>query len=357
MSETHFSSSLSCRGEVLSPSVLLDHVVDNGTPYPGDEVRFYTRIQAQEELSDLTLRITMDQGLSAPLEKTCAPGGLAPSSAPGMNGEPSSLIWAYGAMEAKATCEFQIVAKVERTQKNVVLWCRAEVSARVAGTDERCSKSETTPLAVSAQGAYLRYLPSLYQQDDFVGRFLMLVESFWKPIEQRIEQLPFYFDPKTAPSDMLPWLASWLGLVLDETMSEKERRALIPQALSLYRRRGTRRGMVEHLELLGQEAEVAEHRAFSLRLDAKSLMGLGLAVGQDERPHTITVKTQPRSQENGGKVRELTSQDERPRITIAKTPPQSQEDARLARARDKMIRDVIEAEKPAHIGYTLRIEH
>jgi len=99
------------------------------------------------------------------------------------------------------------------------------------------------------QSSYLKYMPAVYGTNDFIGRFLLIFESILTPIDRQIGNLPYYFDPRLAPPDFLPWLAGWLGLVLDERWPEGQRRELIRSAVDLYDWRGTRRGVSEFLRL------------------------------------------------------------------------------------------------------------
>jgi P2-related tail formation protein len=62
--------------------------------------------------------------------------------------------------------------------------------------------------------------------------------------------LDAYFEPSTAPQDFLEWLASWVGLMLDENTPTDRQRAVVAQTVELYRARGTIAGLHEHLELL-----------------------------------------------------------------------------------------------------------
>ncbi|NTU81479.1 MAG: phage tail protein I [Chloroflexales bacterium] len=91
--------------------------------------------------------------------------------------------------------------------------------------------------------AYLQYLPPCYQCDDVLNNLLLAFEGILGPLEGMIDQLAGYFDPQLAPPALLPWLASWLDIALDEAWPEERRRALIAEAAELHRWRGTRRGL------------------------------------------------------------------------------------------------------------------
>jgi phage tail-like protein len=84
-------------------------------------------------------------------------------------------------------------------------------------------------------------------------------------------------DPSSAPDEILPWLADFVGLVLDERWPIERRRALVAEAVTLFRFRGTMPGLVRFLEIcLGVRPTIVE--AFRLR-------GLGGAVlGQSDLP-------------------------------------------------------------------------
>jgi phage tail-like protein len=96
---------------------------------------------------------------------------------------------------------------------------------------------------------YLADLPAIYQGNDFLGRFLLIIEGLWEPLEQRTNHLPMYFDPHTCPAPMLPWLAGWLDIGIDRLWPEARQRAILAEAMDLLRWRGTRFGLARMIEL------------------------------------------------------------------------------------------------------------
>jgi len=58
-----------------------------------------------------------------------------------------------------------------------------------------------------------------------------------------------YFSPRTCPADFVPWLASWLHLSLDTDWPEARQRALLAEAMDLYRWRGTPYGLGRMIEV------------------------------------------------------------------------------------------------------------
>lgn len=117
---------------------------------------------------------------------------------------------------------------------------------RLRGNGSPTTQRDLSPRTVSS---YMQYLPPCYHEDDFLGRFLLIFESILEPLDRCIEHLNLYFDPRVTPEAMLPWLASWVDLVLNEKWSVEQRRTLIRAAPTLYLWRGTRRGLTEYLHI------------------------------------------------------------------------------------------------------------
>jgi phage tail-like protein len=97
--------------------------------------------------------------------------------------------------------------------------------------------------------AYVNDLPAIYQEGDFLGRFLLIFESIWEPLEQRQDHLALYFDPRTCPAGFLPWLGSWLEFSVNPHWPEARLRRLLGEAMDLYRWRGTRYGLTRLIEI------------------------------------------------------------------------------------------------------------
>lgn len=119
---------------------------------------------------------------------------------------------------------------------------------------------QRTPLGVPVdRSSYLEHLPGIYQENDFLGRFLLIFEHILSPLDRTAGSVANFFDPSLTPPDFLPWLGSWLGLVIDPRMPEENRREILRAAPELYRWRGTKRGLREFIRLCtGIEPEVIE---------------------------------------------------------------------------------------------------
>jgi phage tail-like protein len=127
---------------------------------------------------------------------------------------------------------------------------------------------------------YLRRLPKTYSRDeqvaDFLVRYLAMVEGELGDWEARSITRRTLVEAQSAPEEILPWLAGFLGLVLDERWSALVRRKLIAQAAWLFRFRGTVPGLLRFLEICTQGPAVIVEE-FRLR-------GLGAARLGDPGP-------------------------------------------------------------------------
>lgn len=175
---------------------------------------------------------------------------------------------------------------------------------------------------VRTESSYLKYLPALYRDDEFMGQFLLIFESIIKPLENTVNNLAMYFDPLLTPEPLLQWLAFWVDLALDTTWPVERRRDLVKSAAELYRWRGTKRGLAEYLKIYtGSVPEIREYIP-GMSLDQETKLGINTQLGSSGEGYHFTV------------ILETNGDSE---INI------------------DTVRAIIEAQKPAHTVYTLQI--
>jgi phage tail-like protein len=105
----------------------------------------------------------------------------------------------------------------------------------------------------------LQRLPGVLQDDEFLQRLTSAFDDSFAPIFATLDSLSCYFDPWLAPPDFLVFLATWVGVELDDSWDEDRRRRIIAGAALLHRRRGTARGIKEALKVgLGVEVDVQD---------------------------------------------------------------------------------------------------
>jgi phage tail-like protein len=107
---------------------------------------------------------------------------------------------------------------------------------------------------------WLQYLPYVYSDHPFLGRYMLIFEDLFGPLDQTIAHFDLFLDPHTAPESYLSILADWLGLVLDDRWPAERRRAILRSAVEMYDFRGTRKGLTQLLEASTECAvDVAEN--------------------------------------------------------------------------------------------------
>lgn len=196
----------------------------------------------------------------------------------------------------------------------------------------------------------VRRLPRLFSEEpeaeDFLRRYLSMVDGLAHELDLASTLRHILLDPAATPEEVLPWLAGFVGLVLDERLDEAAKRTLVSEAISLWRFRGTPAMLRRLLQIaVGVEPIIIER--FRLR-------GLGGAwVGErDDGRATSIVGVGLRV---GGAVGEASTLEEAPadvadgyahRFTVVVPAPLDAEQRRL-------LEDLLETHRPAHTLFEL----
>ena len=189
-------------------------------------------------------------------------------------------------------------------------------------------------LFVRPQSRYLDFLPQIYREVDFVGRFLKIIETTFEPDVEILENFWAYLDPLTAPESMLPFLAHWVGWEIQPQIPLNLQRRLIRYAIQIYRWRGTRFGLRFFLHLitglpLDEQVEEADKHISIQEFFSKGFVFGETRLGED----TIL---------GGGRPFHF-------KVHLRRDTPEQQLD-------EAVIRLVIEQQKPAFCTYDLEIE-
>lgn len=151
---------------------------------------------------------------------------------------------------------------------------------------------------------WMQYLPSVYSDDAFMGRFLLIFESLFAPLEWIVDNFAYYLDPRQTPAEWLQWFGRWADILVPGHLPRARQQAIVEEMGELFLARGTRKALSRHLELVfGQQPEILEPK---------------------ERPYTFTV-----------------------RLSLGKDGN--------TRANQDLARRIIEAQRPAYTNYTLEI--
>lgn len=185
--------------------------------------------------------------------------------------------------------------------------------------------------------SYLEYLPPVYREDfansDFLDRFLAIFESLFFDIDFTIDHLSRWLDAAGTPLEFLYWLGSWIGVeqgrvesLYRKEVPETKQREYIFQAVSMYKERGTRAGL-ENLILFytGKKPIIIENLPFEC------------TKGNTEN-------------ENWKKDQNVINESNFGRCNLSFLVLFKEE---LDEDEKVLIRNIIEAEKPAHTTYKL----
>jgi phage tail-like protein len=140
----------------------------------------------------------------------------------------------------------------------------------------------------------LRRLPKAYSRDretaGFLRRYLALLEGPLSELLDEAEARDVLLDPEATPEELLAWLASFLGLTVDERWPAGAVRALVGEAGALLRCRGTKGSLERMIELyLGVDGvTILEHWRLrglggALLRDERSALEAGAVVGENFR--------------------------------------------------------------------------
>jgi phage tail-like protein len=158
-------------------------------------------------------------------------------------------------------------------------YCQLRVTLESAGG----SSPEVSALRlVYPRFSYLhRYLPELYADEDaptrFLERYLANPEGLLTDLEGRIADADLLFDSRSAPTQYLDWLATWLGSVFDTDLGARRRRLFLEHAVRLFATRGTPQGLVTALRLVLDDCpeaafdDAADGPTFTVRIAERYL--------------------------------------------------------------------------------------
>lgn len=270
---------------VQSDQLLL--AADHYNRYPGELVTLHLQFRVPEQ-PGVVLQLAMPRVMQA--EMYSLPAGV-PQTLPSVAEAGSDVLVLIPLAQyftPGERYEIRIGARLQTFHVNQHLL----VDARLVVPEQAATLAEASlRLTVFGKGSYLQYLPEIYESDDFTSRFLMLFESFWKPVNQQIEQVDAYFDPDLTPPEFIPWLASWVGLPVDESIPLERMRALVRNATFLFQRRGTKQALSTYLEIYTTgQVEIVERRAANFILGAGSVLGNEIALGTQNQPNTVLIQ-------------------------------------------------------------------
>jgi len=203
---------------------------------------------------------------------------------------------------------------------------------------------------ISAQGWASAPAPEDLPGVDVEGlrRFLFLFQHLMTTVVDEIEGLPDLTNPLTCDPRFLTWIASWVGFTLDNSLPVYQQRELVRRAIRLYRTRGTRRGLEEMIRVL---TSAPVHVRPRVRPQPFVLGGSTVAGG-------ATVPDRYAEAEPPGHY--LYPQNAKDtaffEVVLEKRERFHRRFSQRAPAVLRRIAQIVTAEKPAHVTFTIRFE-
>lgn len=201
------------------------------------------------------------------------------------------------------------------------------------------------PETTNKPSSLLEYLPSIYHEDEFLGQFLNAFEKVLlgredgvdigaPGLEETIGDIASLFTPKAlppdlpleTPADFLTWLSGWVALTLRADLDELRQRDFIARAVSLYRLRGTKKGLEEVISIYTRLGVTIWEPSDALQIGDHSTIGVDTVLGGGT-PHFFRVL-----------------------IRLATTDPS------VIKSQVQVVTDIINMEKPAHTHFVLEYE-
>ncbi|MEG3925642.1 MULTISPECIES: phage tail protein [unclassified Microcoleus] len=132
------------------------------------------------------------------------------------------------------------------------------------------------------KSSYLEYLPATVEADPIINGFLLAFESILDKFDaedknnsvnqpfgfgEYLDHIHTYFLPcdsqgkrdEQAPTEFLPWLASWVALSLRDDWEVEFKRKFISKIVPLYSKRGTKAALEEILNIYtGEKVSIYE---------------------------------------------------------------------------------------------------
>ncbi|MEO1390292.1 MAG: phage tail protein [Cyanobacteria bacterium J06634_6] len=196
-------------------------------------------------------------------------------------------------------------------------------------------------LYVRPSQVYLNFLPEIYQQSDFLSRFLGLCEQSLEPSFDMADMFWAYLDPLTAPKLMMPFLSHWVGWPMNPFWTLQQQRKLVRHAVSIYQWRGTPKGLRFCLHLFTElplnEKLPWDEGPIQIRDSAEAAFVLGDGTPLQNEPCL------------GGGIPH--------HFSVTLCPQTSAQAERLRAIGEERLRGIIEQEKPAFCTYELAIDY
>jgi phage tail-like protein len=261
------------------------------------------------------------------------------------------------------------------------------IQARVEGASaesRNLASADAVILHVPVRG-YLRFLPAIFQgegpvhsrkllrtratevqrymgrdmgemqgvdvevDEDPLRRYLFLFQHVMTTVTDRIDALVDLTDPMACDSRFLPWLASWVGFQLDESLPVHQQRELVRRAILLMRTRGTRQGIEDMVRVITAAPVRVEER---LR-PKPMVLGQNAVIGGRD-----VVERYDRGEPTGCHLVDPSKRADTTYFTL-RLEPRDRFRSRFGERAGQVLRrivNVVSAERPTHVMFVIRFD-
>ena len=169
------------------------------------------------------------------------------------------------------------------------LWFALEIQGADTGSIHQA-------LVYAQREDFMQTFPEIYRRNsDFMSRYLSIFSSIYSDVQRRVDSLEQIVNIDTAPVEMLPVFAGWIGLDLGGNFLESGKlRALLKTAYTINRYKGTRRAITDVARLLlEQEPYVIEQQTVSAYVNGENKEVYRKLYGADPQCVTVMASMKP----------------------------------------------------------------
>jgi len=184
---------------------------------------------------------------------------------------------------------------------------------------------------------------------DPLRQFLFIFQHMMSTVTDRIDRLAELTDPLLCDAKFLPWLASWVGFGLDESLPVHQQRELVRRAIRLMRTRGTRGGIEEMVRVLTSAPVRVEER----RVPKPAVLGQATLIGGRD-----VVERYTKAEPLGVYLLEPTSRRVTSFFTL-RLEPRGRFRTRFGERAGQVLRrivNVVSQERPTHVHFVIRFD-
>jgi len=139
-----------------------------------------------------------------------------------------------------------------------ILFCDEPSKAELSLVSITLHKEGSVTLLLNSS-SWSKYLPAIYQDNDFLKNFLYGLQTTLLTQQEFIDNIEKIFIPET--TEFVDWLSAWFGIKYHTVVSNEAKRVMLYNMVELYKTRGTKKYFQKLIKILvGVAIEIEEYR-------------------------------------------------------------------------------------------------